>query len=108
MNGAEIDMDEGAALRIAAQESGNQAGIAIIAGPDRDDPDDRKHKLAGLEVDGALLLPGEEIEFDGTSNGAPCMPILAGTLGLKENARLEMSCSGGVGTRGTVRLLPTP
>ena len=57
------------------------------------------------------MLPGEEIAFDGTNTGASCMPILAGTLEVKDDARLEMSCSGGGGggrTEDTVRLLPTP
>lgn len=106
---AVIDMDDDATLEITAPEDGKWTGIAIIAGPDRDDPDDREHKLTGLKIDGALVLPGEEIEFEGTSSGAPCMPILAGTLELKDDARLEMSCSGdGDGTGGKVRLLPNP
>lgn len=113
MDEAEIDMDDDATLEITAPNDGKWKGIAIIAGPDRDDPDDRRHKLTGLKIDGALVLPGEEIELDGISTGAPCMPILAGTLELKDDARLEMRCSGGGGggggrTEGTVRLLPTP
>ncbi len=109
MDDAEIDMDEGATLRMVAPDSGPLDGIAVIAGHDRETRETQKHDLGVLEIEGALLLPGEEITVTGQGADPHCTRIEAGRLEMDRDARLAIRCDGGAGApAGQIRLLPDP
>lgn len=105
----EIDMDKTGRLRIAAPQEGIFDGFSIIAGHDRGSPSGHDHTLGVIEIEGAVLLPGEEINIEGRSPVAKCTRFVVGRLELARNARLDSTCAGsGAQAAGSVRLLPSP
>lgn len=105
----EIDMESTARLRITAHQEGTFDGLSIIAGHDRETKQVQKHMLGIIEIEGAIVLPGEDITIDGRSTVAKCTRFVVRRLALDRDARLDIVCddSGAQGA-GSVRLLPSP
>lgn len=105
----EIDMESTAQLRITARQERTFDGLAIIAGHDRETNHTREHVLGIIEIEGALVLPGEDITIDGRSTVAKCTRFVVRRLELDRDARLDGKCDGSsFQAAGSVRLLPNP
>lgn len=106
----QLDINGGAVVNLTAPTSGTYRGLLIYQ--DRRAPNQSGNRIngnSGSRIEGAIYMPSQELQFNGTSGmNVHCMQLIARRLNFRGNTTITNNCtvgSGGSMVEGTqVRL----
>lgn len=91
MNGAYIDFNNGAIVRLSGMDGGPWHNVVLFDSNDEDS--EESHELVTTQLDGIVYLPRAEIELSGGSGvGTGCFLIAVGQFEMSGNARFTAEC----------------
>ena len=91
MNGAYVDFNNGAEVRMSGMEGGPWDNVVLFDSNDGDS--EESHTLVTTELDGIVYLPRADFELSGGSGvGSGCFLIAVGRFAMAGNARFSAEC----------------
>ena len=91
MNGAYVDFDNGAIVRLVGMDGGPWHNVVLF--DSNDDDSEETHDLVTAQLDGIVYMPRAEINLSGGSGvGTGCFLIAVGEFRMTGNANITAEC----------------